>query len=270
MTVLKEYRGSGDPADPANWETILVGEAGTPGDPGPVGPQGQQGPLGPAGPPPPTVSLTRAEWLALTPPNPDTLYIITDEGGVLLSGTTAPAAGLGYNGDFYLNSATWQVYGPKTTGGWGAPTSIHGAVGPRIINTYSGTAVTAVIGDALAYVRLTGTNPTYTIPPNSAVAFPIGTQIDGTSTATKSTIVAGAGVTIVKARTLVTVGAGSGWTVIKVATDTWDWHGDFADAVDGRRHRRRIQRTAPRLLHGRHRHRGRRLPLPHVRQRRAR
>jgi hypothetical protein len=227
MTVLKEYKGTGDPADANNWETIFVGGPGPTGPVGPGGPPGATGDPGATGPPPDTVSLTRAEWLALTPPDPDTIYIITDEGGVLLSGVTAPAAGLGYNGDFYLNSATWQIYGPKTTGGWGAPTSIHGAVGPRIINTYSGTAVTAVIGDALAYVRLTGTNPTYTVPPNSSVAFPIGTQIDGTSTTTKSTIAAGAGVTIVKARTLVTVGAGSGWTLIKVATDTWDLHGDL-------------------------------------------
>ena len=230
MTVLKGYKGSGDPNNPSNWETIFiggVGPQGIPGTAGPAGSNGAPGATGPAGPPPPTVSLTRAQWAALSPPDPTTIYIITDEGGVLLSGTSAPAAGLGYNGDFYLNSATWQIYGPKTTPGWGSPTSIHGAVGPRIINTYTGTAVTAVIGDNLSYVRLTGTNPTYTIPPNSTVAFPIGTQIDGISTATKCTIAAGAGVTVVKARTLVTAGVGSGWTLVKVATDVWDAHGDF-------------------------------------------
>jgi hypothetical protein len=97
----------------------------------------------------------------------------------------------------------------------------------RTINTYSGTAVTAVLGDGGAYVRLTGTNPTYTIPPNSTVAFPVGAQIDGIGSATACTIVAGAGVTIVKARTLVTVGAGSGWTLIKTATNAWDLHGDL-------------------------------------------
>ena len=41
------------------------------------------------------------------------------------------------------------------------------------------------------------------------------------------TLVAGGGVTVNKARTLVTVGADSGWTAIKVATDEWDVHGDF-------------------------------------------
>lgn len=128
MTVLKEYKGSGSVSDPANWETIFVAGVGPTGPAGPQGPTGQQGTqgvAGPIGPPPPTVSLTRAQWLALAPPDPNTIYIITDEGGVMLSGTTAPAAGLGYNGDFYLNSLTWQIYGPKTTGGWGTGTLLQ-------------------------------------------------------------------------------------------------------------------------------------------------
>jgi len=127
MTTLKEYKGTGDPADAANWETVFIGTGpmGPPGSLGPTGPQGPQGDDGPAGPPPTTVSLTRAQWQALTPPDPNTIYIITDEGGVMLSGTAAPAANLGYNGDFYLNSATWMVYGPKTAAGWGTGTSIQ-------------------------------------------------------------------------------------------------------------------------------------------------
>jgi len=126
MTVLKEYKGTGNPADPANWETIFVGGTGPPGPTGPASTvPGPQGPIGVTGPPPPVVSLTRAQWLALSPPDPKTVYIITDEGGVMLSGTSAPAAGLGYNGDFYLNSATYMIYGPKTTGGWGTGTPLQ-------------------------------------------------------------------------------------------------------------------------------------------------
>ena len=97
----------------------------------------------------------------------------------------------------------------------------------RTINTYSGTSLTAVAADAGAYVRCTGTNPTYTLPPNASVAFAVGTQIDGVGTATAMTLVAGGGVTVNKARTLVTVAADSGWTAIKVATNEWDVHGDF-------------------------------------------
>ena len=97
----------------------------------------------------------------------------------------------------------------------------------RTINTYSGTSLTGVLADAAAYIRCTGSNPTYTIPPNSSVVFPVGTQIDGVGTATAMTLVAGGGVTVNKARTLVTLGAKSGWTALKVATDEWDVHGDF-------------------------------------------
>ena len=65
------------------------------------------------------------------------------------------------------------------------------------------------------------------MPPNSTVPFVVGTQIDGVGTATPMTLIAGAGVTINRARTLVTVAADSGWSIIKVATTEWDAHGDF-------------------------------------------
>lgn len=97
---------------------------------------------------------------------------------------------------------------------------------PRAVITVPGSS-TALLGEFGCYLRFTGSNPTYTIPPNSSVAFPVGTFIDGIGTTSAMTLVAGSGVTLVKARTLVTLGAGSGWTAIKVATDTWDLHGDF-------------------------------------------
>jgi hypothetical protein len=95
------------------------------------------------------------------------------------------------------------------------------------VNTYSATSVTAALVDGGNYVRLTGTNPTFTVPTNAVVAFPVGTQIDGIGSASAMTIVASGGVTINSARTLVTIGAKSGWTLVKVATDIWDVHGDF-------------------------------------------
>ena len=97
----------------------------------------------------------------------------------------------------------------------------------RTVTVKASVGNTGVIGDAGCYLRFTGTNPTYTVPPNSAVAFPVGTQIDGMSSATAMTLVQGSGVTINRARTLVTLGAKSGWTLIKVATDEWDTHGDY-------------------------------------------
>jgi hypothetical protein len=47
----------------------------------------------------------------------------------ILTGSGAPAAALGTSGDLYLDTATYQIYGPKTSGGWGSPTSLQGLKG---------------------------------------------------------------------------------------------------------------------------------------------
>src|ERR1035437_5536308 len=47
----------------------------------------------------------------------------------ILTGSGAPAAALGTSGDLYLDTATYQIYGPKTSGGWGSPTSLQGPKG---------------------------------------------------------------------------------------------------------------------------------------------
>jgi hypothetical protein len=47
----------------------------------------------------------------------------------MLNGSGVPAASLGSVGDFYLNTATYQIYGAKTLGGWGSPTSLIGSAG---------------------------------------------------------------------------------------------------------------------------------------------
>lgn len=70
-----------------------------------------------------------------------------------------------------------------------------------------------------------------TIPPNSSVAFPVGTSIlvyqEG---AGLTSMVAGVGVTILKRSPLTLNSAGqyAMWTIIKRATDTWILTGDLA------------------------------------------
>lgn len=71
-----------------NSPELLVFTSGNVGPTGPTGPQGIQGPQGNTGPTGPQgpqgipgpqgqwVSLTQAEYDALDPPNPDTLYVI--------------------------------------------------------------------------------------------------------------------------------------------------------------------------------------------------
>jgi len=46
-----------------------------------------------------------------------------------MSGVGAPAAGLGALGDFYMDSSTYQIYGPKTFAGWSVATSLKGPKG---------------------------------------------------------------------------------------------------------------------------------------------
>jgi hypothetical protein len=100
----------------------------------------------------------------------------------------------------------------------------------RIINTYSGTTYTFVIGDAGDYCEFTNAAAiTVTVPPNSSVAFPIGTQIDvAQGGAGKVTFAQGAGVTIKSLSSYKALsGQEAGGTLIKTATDTWRLHGSL-------------------------------------------
>jgi integrin beta 8 len=45
------------------------------------------------------------------------------------NGSGAPSAGLGVNGDFYIDTAANTIYGPKTAGAWGSPISLVGPTG---------------------------------------------------------------------------------------------------------------------------------------------
>ncbi len=78
------------------------------------------------------------------------------EGTLWHTGTGVPGAGLGTNGDFYLDDATGDVYGPKTAGAWGA-------VVATIIGPQGATGATGATGQAgadlgipLAYEATTG------------------------------------------------------------------------------------------------------------------
>lgn len=53
-----------------------------------------------------------------------------DAGKTVHNGTaTPPAAGTGTDGDFYINTSTWMIYGPKAAGAWPAGVSLVGATG---------------------------------------------------------------------------------------------------------------------------------------------
>ncbi len=94
----------------------LVGPAGTTGAAGPAGPIGNTGPAGPAG-------ATGATGSAGTPGTNGL------DGKTVLNGTSNPTGGTGVNGDFYINTTTSQIFGPKAGGVWPSGVSLVGPAG---------------------------------------------------------------------------------------------------------------------------------------------
>ena len=91
-------------------------------------------------------------------------------------------------------------------------------------NAQTGTAYTLVLTDRDTLVEMdNGSANTMTVPPNSSVAFPVGTQILMVQKGTgQCTITAGAGVTIYSEDSKIkTVGQYALASLIKCATDTW-------------------------------------------------
>jgi len=62
------------------------------------------------------------------------------DGKTVLSGAGTPSGGLGVNGDFYINTSAFTIYGPKAAGVWGSPTSIVGPTGSTGATGGTGTA----------------------------------------------------------------------------------------------------------------------------------
>jgi len=96
------------------------------------------------------------------------------------------------------------------------------------INTQTD-SYTLVLADATKYVRMNkGTACTLTVPLNSTVAFPTGTQILIRQVgAGQVTVAAAGGVTITTAQTLLLRAQHSSASLVKVDTDTWELAGDL-------------------------------------------
>lgn len=98
------------------------------------------------------------------------------------------------------------------------------------INAQTGTTYTPVLTDQGKLVTLTNASAiTLTLPQNSAVAFPVGTQIDCVGLgAGLVTFAAGTGATVNGTPTLVTRAQYSAATLIKISTNGWLVVGDLA------------------------------------------
>ncbi len=103
------------------------GPRGPKGATGPAGPAGAQGPAGPAG----AKGDAGAAGSNGTNGSNGATGAAGANGKSVLNGTGAPSAGTGTVGDFYINAVNNEIYGPKTAGGWGAPTALQGPAGPQ-------------------------------------------------------------------------------------------------------------------------------------------
>tara|TARA_S200002703_G_scaffold160084_1_gene176765 strand:+ start:46941 stop:47963 length:1023 start_codon:yes stop_codon:yes gene_type:complete len=97
------------------------------------------------------------------------------------------------------------------------------------INQQTGTTYTTVIDDAGKLIKLNNASSiALTIPPNSSVAYPVGTVIafqqDGAGTVTMGP---GSGVTLENRNGLVSSGQYAMWSIVKTSTDTWAVAGDL-------------------------------------------
>lgn len=125
-----------------------------------------------------------------------------------------------------------KLYGRQDAAWAEVPSGGGQDTGYATINSQTGTAYTLVLADAGALVTMSNADAnTLTVPPDSAVAFPVGTRVDiGQDGAGQTTVAAGSGVTI---RTPETLKIRKRWgkaTLIKRATDTWDLEGNLEAA----------------------------------------
>ena len=86
--------------------------------------EGQQGPVGATG----ATGATGAAGV---------------DGRTVLSGSGVPSVGVGANGDFFIDTTSWVIYGPKTAGAWPGGASLvgpAGATGPQGLQGQAGPA----------------------------------------------------------------------------------------------------------------------------------
>ena len=149
----------------AQWLTSLQGAQGIQGVAGPAGPIGLTGLTGPAGPAGaqgiqglPGTNGTNGAVGATGPAGTQGIQGLAGTNGTsVLNGNANPIAGIGVNGDFYLNTTTNELFGPKANGTWPNGVSLVGPQGAQGIQGVAG--LTGPAG-AQGIQGLPGTNGT--------------------------------------------------------------------------------------------------------------
>lgn len=119
---LKDENGVEYPL--AEGEQGPQGIQGPEGDQGLVGPQGVQGIQGATGP-------TGSQGIQ---------GISGLDGRTILSGTIDPDVSVGADGDFYLNTSTYDFFGPKVSGAWGSGAPLGNGQPQEFFEYINGTA----------------------------------------------------------------------------------------------------------------------------------
>ena len=130
------------------------------------------------------------------------------------------------NGQIFSDGDKTWVYS-SSTGAWKLESQVLNAAQLEI-NAQTGTTYTLALTDAGKLVTLSnGSAISLTVPTNTSVAFPIGTQVNMAQINTGRVTVAGdTGVTVNSSLGLKTRTQYSVITCIKTATDTWLLTGD--------------------------------------------
>jgi len=134
------------------------------------------------------------------------------------------------------NVTNWDAGDPHVPAGfetWGQAISTDVDAVVAIAVNVQAASYTLALTDAGKSVEMNvATANNLTVPPNSAVAFPVGTIVEVCQVgAGQTTVVAGAGVTVRTPETLVVTGQWSTVSLRKRATDEWVLAGDVEVAA---------------------------------------
>jgi hypothetical protein len=154
-------------------------------------------------------------------------------GRTILSGTGAPSSGLGSNGDYYIDTASNYIYGPKTTGAWGSGVSLIGPTGPAgVIAATAPLAYnsgTRTVSTSMATNKLLGRSTAGT---GAAEEINIGTNLSLSGGTLSASFSSGAYATVAEMYGVATTAtATSGATTITVASGSGINNGDGVSGV---------------------------------------
>ena len=175
--------------------------------------------------------------LGLTDSNASSGAILVGTGASTTAWTTTPSINITGNASGTAATVTGAAQTAITSVGTLSALAVTGAVtagsmvAPLAFNAQTGTTYTFVAADAGKMVTSSnGSAQTFTVPPNSSVAFDVGTQIIVQNIGSANcTLAQGSGVTIQSKDSAKEIdGQYSAATLIKTATDVWSLIGSLA------------------------------------------